>query len=162
MMIHRFASRNPLQMRIQLLDLLVDPETESKRTRRGEDFQSINRQFCITVEGFTMHVLGTCDVAHRLLPIAICVATSERKAVTAPFLKAVHKEVQKDGSPWCPTKRMADHVGAFRDVPAAEFRGMMVAGRCFHVAKIVRDKATVLGSFYPTVMATVRELANLP
>ena len=114
------------------------------RRGRGEDFLSIDGQFFITVEGFTMQVLGTCDVAHHLLPIAVCIATSERKAVTAPFLKAVHEEVQKDGSPWCPTKGMADHAGAFRDVLAAEFPGMMVADCYFHVAKIVRDKATLL------------------
>ena len=132
------------------------------RRGRGEDFLSIAGQFSITVEGFTMQVLGTCDVAHYLLPITVCVATSGRKAVIAPFLKAVHEEVQKDGSPWCPTKGMADHAGAFRDVLAAEFRGMMVANCYFHVAKIVRDKATLLGSFYPAVMATVREVANLP
>ena len=68
------------------------------RRGRGEDFLSIDAQFSITVEGFTMQVLCTCDVAHHLLPIAVCIATSERKAVTAPFLKAVHEEVQTDGS----------------------------------------------------------------
>ena len=132
------------------------------RRGRGEDFLSIDGQFSIAVKGFTMQVLGTCDVAHHLLPIAVGIATSERKAVTAPILKAVHEEVQKDGSPWCPTKGMADHAGAFRDVLAAEFTGMMVADCYFHVAMIVRDKATLLGSFYPAVMATVREMANLP
>ena len=55
----------------------------SARRACGEDFLSIDGQFSITVEGFTMQVLGTCDVAHRLLPIAVCVATSERKASTA-------------------------------------------------------------------------------
>ena len=113
---------------------------------------SIHGQFSVTVEGFTKQVLGTCDIAHRLLPIAVYVPTSEQKAVTAPFLKAVHEEAQKDRSPWCPTKGMADHASAFRDVLAAEFRGMMVADCYFHVAKIVRNKATLLGSLYPAVM----------
>ena len=135
---------------------------QNARRGRAEDFLSIDRQFSITIEGFTMQLLGTCDVAHRLLPIAICVATSERKAVAAPFLKAVHEEVQKDGSRWCPTKGIADHASALRVVLAAAFRGMMVADCSFHVAKIVRDKVTLLPSFYPVVMASVRELSNLP
>ena len=126
---------------------------------RGADFLSIDGQLSITVEGFTMQAFGTCEVAHGLLTIAVC---AERKVVTVLFLKAVHEEVQKDASPCCPTKGMADHAGAFQDVLAAEFRGMMVADCYFHVAKIVRDKATLLGSFYPAVMATVRELVNLP
>ena len=145
------------------LTRLLSPNLfRNARRDRGQDFLSIDGQLSITVESFTMQVLGTCDVAHRLLPIVVCVATSERKAVTAPFLKAVHEEVQKDGSRWCPTKGMADHAGAFRDVLAVEFRGMMVADCYFHVAKVVRDKATLLGSFYCAVMATVQELANLP
>ena len=128
----------------------------------GEDFLSVKGQISITLEGFTMQVLGTCDIAHHLLPIAVCLAIPEWKAVMEPFLKAMHEEVQQDGSPWRPTEGMADHASAFRDVLAAEYRGMMVADCCFHVAKIVRDKVTLLGSFYHTVMATVRESANLP
>ena len=62
---------------------------QNARRVLGEEFLSIDGQFSITVEGFAMHVLGTCDVAHRLLPIDVWVATSERKAITAPFLKAV-------------------------------------------------------------------------
>ena len=109
-----------------------------------------------------MQLLGTCDVAHRLLPITVGIATSQRKAITAPFLKAVHKEVHKDGFLWCPKKGMADHVGALRHVFAAKLHGMMVADCYFHVAKIVRDKARLLESFYTAVMATVRESANAP
>ena len=91
--------------------LLTANLIRNARRGRGEDFLSIDGQFSITVEGFIMQVLGTCDVPHHLLPVGVCVATSERKAVTATFLKAVHEEVQKDGSPWCPTKGMADLAG---------------------------------------------------
>ena len=51
-----------------------------------------------------MQTLSTCDMAHLLLPIVVWVVTSETKAVTAPFLKAVHEGVQKDGFAWCPNK----------------------------------------------------------
>ena len=43
------------------------------RTSRGEDYLSIDGQFSITIEGFTMHIVGTCDRAHHLLPLAVCV-----------------------------------------------------------------------------------------
>ena len=58
-------------------------------------------------------------------------------------------------------KGMADHAGAFRHLLAAELRSMVMADRCFHAAKTVRDEATLLGSFYPAVMATVLALGNL-
>ena len=40
------------------------------RRGRGEDYLSIEGQFSITVEGFTMETVGTCDQAHHLLPLA--------------------------------------------------------------------------------------------
>ena len=49
-----------------------------------------------------------------------------------------------------------------RDVLTAMSRGMMVANCYFYVAKIVRDNATLLGSWYLAVMASARQLANLP
>ena len=52
------------------------------------------------------------------------------EAVTAPFLKAIHEEVQKDGSPWWPTKGMTDHAGAFKEVLIAEFPAVH-SSNCF-------------------------------
>ena len=60
-----------------------------------------------------MQIVGTCDRAHHLLPLAVCVATAERKEVVRPFLAALCEEVEKDGMPWAPTKGMADHADAF-------------------------------------------------
>ena len=39
------------------------------RRGRGEDYLSIDGQFSITVEGFTMQIVGTCDRAQHLLPL---------------------------------------------------------------------------------------------
>ena len=85
------------------------------RRRRGEDYLSIDGQFSITVEGFTMQIVGTCDRAHHLLPLAVCVATAECKEVVRPFLAALRAEVEKDSMPWVPTKGMADHADGFRN-----------------------------------------------
>ena len=63
---------------------------------------------------------------------------------------------------WAPTKGMADHADAFRDELVAEFSGTEVADCLFHVAKTVRDKAPMLGSFYKPVIAGVRRLHQLP
>ena len=35
---------------------------------RGEGYLSIDGQFSITLEGFTMQIVGTCDRAHHLWP----------------------------------------------------------------------------------------------
>ena len=59
-------------------------------------------------------------------------------------------------------KGMADHAGAFQDALATQFHRITVAHCYFHVVKIVRDEATLLGFFYPVLMATVQELVNLP
>ena len=74
-----------------------------------------------------MQFVGTCDRAHHLLPLAVCVATTERKEVVCPFLAALREEVEKDGMPWAPTKGVADHANAFQDKLVAEFSGMEVA-----------------------------------
>ena len=84
-----------------------------------------------------MQIVGTCDRAHHVLPLAVCVASAERKKVVCPFLAALREEVEKDGMPWAPTKGMADHADAFRDELVAEFSGMEVADYFFHVAKKV-------------------------
>ena len=57
--------------------------------------------------------MGTCDRAHHLLPLAVCVATAERKEGVHPFLAAVREEPEKNGMPWAPTKGMADHGDTF-------------------------------------------------
>ena len=64
--------------------------------------------------------------------------------------------------PRAPTKGMADHAHAFSDELIAKFSGMEVADCFFHVAKKVRDKAPMLGSFYKPVIARVRRLHQLP
>ena len=132
------------------------------RRGRGEDYLSIEGQFSTTVEGFTMQIVGTCDRALHLLPLAVCVATAERGEVVRPFLAALREEVEKDGMPWAPTKGMADHADAFRDELVAQFAAMEVAGCFFHVGKKVRDKAPLLGSFYKPVMARVCRVYQLP
>ena len=109
-----------------------------------------------------MQIVGTCDPAHHLLPLVVCEATAERKEVVRPFLVALHDDVEKDGMHWAPTKGMADHADAFRDELVAEFSGMKVTDCFFHVAKKVRDKALMLGSFYKPVIARVRRLHRLP
>ena len=35
-----------------------------------------------------MQIVSTCDRAHHLLPLAVCVAAAERKEVVRPFLAA--------------------------------------------------------------------------
>ena len=54
----------------------------------------IDGQFSITVEAFTMQVLGTCDVTHHLLPIAVCVATSS-SPLHGPSVKSVPKDLHR-------------------------------------------------------------------
>ena len=120
------------------------------RRGRGEDYLSIDGQFAMSVEGFTMQTVGTCDRAHHLLPLVLCVAIAESKEMVRPFLAALCHEVEKDGMPWAPTKGMADHADAFRNVFVAEFSGIEVAHCLIHVANKVRDKAPMLRSFLQT------------
>ena len=54
------------------------------------------------------------------------------------------------------------HADAFRDELGAQFSGMEVARCFFQVAKKVRDKAPMLGSFYKPVIAGVRRVHHLP
>ena len=70
---------------------LSSPNLNQNGLRGGREYLvSIDGHLCITVEGFTMQVLGKCDVAYRLMPIADGVGSSEQKAFTASLLKAVH------------------------------------------------------------------------
>ena len=55
------------------------------RRGRGENYLSIDGLFSKTVEGFTMQIVGTCDRAHHLLPLAVCVATAKGKEVVRLF-----------------------------------------------------------------------------
>ena len=89
-------------------------------------------------------------------------ATAERKEVVRLFLAPLCEEVEKDGMPWAPTKGMADDADAFRDKLVAQFPGIEVADCFFHVAKKVRDKAPMLGSFYKPLIAGVRRVSQLP
>ena len=77
-------------------------------TGRGEDYLSIVGQSWITVEDFTMQIVGTCDRVHHLLLFAVCVATAERK------------EVEKVGMLGAPTKGMADHADRGRIAGATQ------------------------------------------
>ena len=85
--------------------------------RQGEDYLSIDGQFSITVEGFTMQIVGTYDRAHHLLPLAVCVATKERK-------KALREEVEEDGMPWrrqraWPIMQTPSETSSLRSSPAS-------------------------------------------
>ena len=123
-----------------------------------DDYLSIDGQFSIPVEGFTMRIVGPCDRAYCLLPLAMCVATAECKEVVRPLLVALAEKVEADGMPWSPTKGMADYADAFQDKLLAEFSAMEVADCIFYVAKKVRNKAPTLGSFYKPVIAVVRHV----
>ena len=109
-----------------------------------------------------MQIVGTCDRALQMVPLAVCVATVERKEVVCLLLAALREEVEKDGMLWAPTKGMADHAHTFRDELVAKFSGMEVADCFFHVAKKVQDKAPMLGSFYKPVIARLCRVHQLP
>ena len=68
------------------------------RRGQGEDYLSIDRQLLITVEGFTMQIVGTCDRAHHLLPLAVCVPTAERKEVVCTAQRVAG--VGEQGTHW--------------------------------------------------------------
>ena len=116
------------------------------------DYLSIDGLILITVGVFTIQILRTCGRAYQLLPLAVCMATAEIKEVLCPFLVALLEEVEKDGMPWAPTNGMADHADAFRYERIAEFSGMEVADCFLYVAKKVRDKAPMRGSFHKPLM----------
>ena len=99
-------------------------------------------------------VLCTLGRIKLLLYMCSCPSVNLASDQCFVFLRRLTAIHQKKG--------MADHAGAFRDAAATQFHRITVTHCYFHVFKIVRDKATLFGSFYPAVMATVQELVNLP
>ena len=93
----------------------------------------IDGMFKVAREGFCLLLVGTCDVAHKGLFLAICVTTGERKRSALATLNAIRDWMQKEhGVDWEPPHSMSDHSGAFRG--ALQEFGCLNIGDCwFHV-----------------------------
>ena len=62
-----------------------------------------------------MQTVRTCDHAHHLLPLVVCVASVERKEVVRPFLAVSNQDVEKDGMLLALTKGITHHPQGFLD-----------------------------------------------
>ena len=124
---------------------------------RGEDYLFIDEPFSMSVEGFTMQIVDTCDRARHLLPFAVCVPTAESKEVVCPLLAALHQEVEKNGAT---KKTMANHADIFSDELVAEFSGMEVANCFFHCSMSPRKFGIKLRCSAPFTDPLLQEFAG--
>ena len=140
---------------------------KNARRGHGEDFFHLDGTFQVTKEGFECLVLGTGDMSHALLPLALCIGTAERIKVVGPFLEESKRWIDQLVFPgdegWKPENSMSDQSSVLRGQIKEKIKSVKNLGDCFyHVKQALRDRFSVLGQHYDMVRADINALHRIP